>query len=118
MGAWGVDPWESDAAADWFRHFFDDVDVNARVRTAFLRGASEEIRAACFLLSVLGRVFIWAGDLDDLKDLLDEGLFSLRAMIDPADPLYEADQWTEPEEFMQAVHGQLKELEARRAGIV
>lgn len=117
MGAWGVEPWESDAAADWFARFFEDVDVNARIGEAFLRGEHEEIRAGCFLLGTLGRVFVWPGDLDELKSLLDEGISWLRAMIDPADTRYEADQWREPEEFIRAIQEQIRELEARRAGI-
>ncbi len=55
MGAWGTSPWDNDDAADWFTDFFDGVDVDARIAAAFDdEDEHEQIRAACYMLNVLG----------------------------------------------------------------
>src|SRR5262249_17271391 len=44
MGAWGVQPWDNDGAADWFAKFFADLDIKA-LRAAFkYYDAWDEIR--------------------------------------------------------------------------
>lgn len=34
MGAWGTEPWDNDAAADWFTSFFPGIDVDSRISAA------------------------------------------------------------------------------------
>ncbi len=120
MGAWGYEPWANDAAGDWFDWFFDDLDVNARIRLVFNGNDNQDkIRAACFLLGALGRVYVWPGDLDELKELLDEGIARLQRMIDPNGPdRYYLESWGDPDELVTSVNEQIQELSARRAGIV
>jgi hypothetical protein len=117
MGAWGFEPWENDEAVDWFDWFFGDLDVNARIRQAFDgENNHDEVRAACFLLGTLGRTYVWPGDLDELKGLLDEGIARLQRMIDPDGPdHYYLESWGAPDELEKSVKAQIRELWARRA---
>jgi hypothetical protein len=53
MGAWGVQPWDNDRAADWFATFFAELDIDA-LRAAFeYCDAWDEIRAACYVFQTL-----------------------------------------------------------------
>lgn len=84
MGIWGVNPWDSDAAADWFASFFEGFDIDARLADAFdAPDDYEVIRAACYILQVLGQSYVWPGDLDRLDVYLARGIELLTAMIDP-----------------------------------
>jgi hypothetical protein len=35
MGAWGVAPWDSDSAADWFGDLFDEIPLAAKVQATY-----------------------------------------------------------------------------------
>lgn len=82
MGFWGTAAWENDGAADWFGHTFDVTGLAKQVEVT-LNGDPEddheEIRAAAYVLVVLGRVFIWPGDnLDHLLVLAANKLEMIR----------------------------------------
>ena len=65
MGAWGVAPWDSDSAADWFGDLFDEIPLAAKVEetlNADPEEFAEEIRAAAALLIMLGRTYMWPVD--------------------------------------------------------
>src|SRR6185295_9751279 len=62
MGAWGVAPWDNDAAADWYGDMFDTTGLASHVERALDQDpeeSHEEIRAAAYLLVALGRVYVW-----------------------------------------------------------
>jgi hypothetical protein len=120
MGAWGREAWNNDLAADWFHDFFKGVNANARIARAFKdQNDLCVIRAACFILGSLGRVYVWPGDLDGLGELLDQGIALLTRMAKPtADDLDDDDfleYWDDDPEFRKGVRAQLAELRKRRA---
>ncbi len=122
MGAWGVEPWDNDLAADWFHEFFKGVNVNARIRRAFKDPNDlPVIRAACFILASLGRVYVWPGDLAELKQLLEQGIALLSRMAKPSARDLEDDDfleyWDDDPDFLKSVRAQIAQLRKRRAGL-
>lgn len=109
MGAWGVEPWANDSAADWFHDFFANLNVDA-MRNVFKHyDAWDEIRAACYVLQSLGRVYVWPAErLEDLKELLDMGINHLDKMLRPPSPDWDfLELWGETPEVIAAVNQQL-----------
>ncbi len=122
MGAWDTDPWGNDLAADWYASFFRGVKANARIRKAFKdKNDLPVIRAACHLLGALGRVYVWPDDLDELRELLDQGMELLSRMARPSKADREDDDfleyWDDDPEFRKSVRAQLAELRKRRADL-
>ncbi len=119
MGAWGTAAWDNDTAADWFADFFGDLDLNGKIKKTFdSEDGHGEIRAACFILGSLGRVYVWKGDLNELKVLLQQGIALLSKMIDANDEKNDfLEMFDNDAEVIASVQGQIKELQARRAEI-
>lgn len=117
MGAWGTAPWDNDAAADWFSGFFEGVDVDARIAAALETDDDyDQIRAACYLLQVLGRSYVWPGDLTALGQHLRRGIDLLGRMLDPDDDDMDfLELWDGNPEVVAAVQDQVAELRARIA---
>lgn len=83
MGAWGSAAWENDGAADWFGDLFDSTGLARYVEQALDADPEEdheEIRAAAYMLVVLGRVYIWP--VDDLDRHLALAISKLEAIRD------------------------------------
>jgi len=84
MGAWGMSPWDNDAAADWFGDLLEELPLAQRVESTLKLDAAEhheEIRAAAALLIMLGRTYIWPiDDLDRHLQLAIERLEELRPL--------------------------------------
>jgi Domain of unknown function (DUF4259) len=84
MGAWGTAAWDNDGGADWFGDLFDATGVAKYVEETLQRDAEEyheDIRAAAYLLVVLGRVYIWPiDDLDRHLALAVAKLEEIRAL--------------------------------------
>jgi hypothetical protein len=62
MSAWGIEPWANDSAADWFGDTFDQTGLAKYVEQTLNLDAEErheEIRAAAYLVRLLGRTYIW-----------------------------------------------------------
>ncbi len=119
MGAWDVEPWDTDEAADWFGDFFRDLKVD-EIHSAFQHYDDyDKIRAACYVLQTLGRVYVWpASRLDDLKPLLEKGIELLSNMIHPPDDDWDfLEEWDDNPDVIKSVERQIEELKARRAGI-
>ncbi|GAA1323635.1 hypothetical protein ACFSWE_09445 [Leucobacter albus] len=115
MGAWGSKPWESDGAADWFAEFFEGIDVDARIDAAFeYDDEYDQIRAAGYLLAVLGRPTVWPGDLERLDDHLERGIELLTEMIEPDSDF--RDLWEDDPDVVAAVRDEIAALEARLEG--
>ena len=55
MGAWDVEPWDNDGAADWFADFFADLKVDDLFLALDDHDDCDAIRAACYVLQALGR---------------------------------------------------------------
>ncbi|MEZ0229424.1 MAG: DUF4259 domain-containing protein, partial [Planctomycetota bacterium] len=62
MGTWGYKCWENDAAADWFLELFEGLELAERISATFDRDNPDEIRAACHVLTQLGRIYVWPGE--------------------------------------------------------
>lgn len=116
MGTWGTSPWDSDDAADWFSEFFDGVDVDARIASALEYDDDYgQIRAACYMLTMIGRTYVWPGDLENLEMLLDLGIQRLQDMLDEDSEFREL--WEDDEEVIEAVTNELASLKDRRSEI-
>jgi hypothetical protein len=122
MGVWDYDPWGNDEAADWFPEFFRGVKANARIRRAFQDPNDlPVIRAACFILGAIGRVYVWPDDLRELAALLDQGIALLSRMARPSKADLANDDfleyWDDDPDFRKAVRAQIAELRKRRDGL-
>lgn len=112
MGAWGTAPWHTDGAADWFATVFAGIDIDARIDEAFEYDDDyDRVRAAGYLLAVLGRSTVWPGDLERLDDHLERGIELLTEMLEPDSEFREL--WEDDPEVLDAVRAELAELEAR-----
>jgi hypothetical protein len=84
MGCWGVKPYESDSAADWFGDLWDEFPIPSKVEETLkldLEDNLEEIRAAAHLLVQLGQVYIWPVDsIDRHCDLAARRLQEIKAL--------------------------------------
>ena len=76
MGAWGVEPWDNDDAADFFGDLWDDTPIVDRVLAGLASGGSSVVVGAAWLLVSIGRVYVWP------VERLDESLESAVAALD------------------------------------
>ncbi|MBF6670396.1 MULTISPECIES: hypothetical protein [Glutamicibacter] len=114
MGAWGASPWDSDGAADWFTEFFEGIDVDARIAAALeYDDEYDQIRAACYMLNTIGRIYVWPGDLEKLEELLGRGIELLAAMLESDSEFREL--YEEDDEVIEAVEKELADLKERLA---
>ncbi len=107
MGAWGVAPWDSDSAADWYGDLFDEIPLAAKVEetlNADPEEYAEEIRAAAALLILLGRTYMWP--VDDMDRHLELAI----AQMEKVQATYE----DEPE-LASAVAEEITVLKSRLA---
>ncbi|MFN9750418.1 MAG: DUF4259 domain-containing protein [Planctomycetota bacterium] len=107
MGAWGVAPWDSDSAADWYGDLFDEIPLAAKVEetlNADPEEYAEEIRAAAALLIMLGRTYMWP--VDDMDRHLELAI----AQMEKVQATYE----DEPE-LASAVAEEITVLKSRLA---
>jgi uncharacterized protein DUF4259 len=107
MGAWGVAPWDNDGAADWYGDMFDATKLARHVERTLKRDpedAHEEIRAAAYVLVVLGRVYIWpVDDLDRHLGLAISRLEAIKAL----------DVYQEAPDFVSAIDEEITVLQSR-----
>lgn len=118
MGVWGVGPWDNDAAADWFNAFFAGIDVGKRIEEALQLGYNDEfdeLRAACYILEVLGRTYVWPGEINRLDGYLKTGINLLSEAIDPRTEWgkYFLNWWNNDPEMIASVKKQIQALTAR-----
>lgn len=121
MGAWDVQPWDNDEAADWFGDFFAGVNFDERLDAVFddsnVDYETDQVRAACYILQVLGRIYVWQGDVNRLGSHLDRGIRHLQRMVDPADEICQElqEMWGDDSEVFDSIKAQISELQARRS---
>jgi len=114
MGAWGASPWDSDGAADWFAEFFEGINVDSRIEAALeYDDEYDQIRAACYMLNTIGRIYVWPGDLEKLEEHLERGIKLLTAMLEPDSEFREL--YEEDDEVIEAVGQELEDLKERLA---
>lgn len=108
MGTWGINPWDSDKAADWY----SEVMESCRIREKWLEGMrsnleddAEVVRAAVGLFLMLGRVYVWPIKQYD-KDL--------ELAISKCEALLKVDELEEVPEFIEQIRLELQELQSRR----
>ena len=120
MGAWGHAAWDNDAAADWFGDVFEGLDLDSKIEAALRYDDHDDdkVRAAAYLLQVLGITYVWPGDLARLDAPSSRAIALLEAMIDPD----AQDEDTDSLELrggspaaIAAVQAQIAALEARLA---
>src|SRR5262245_2267716 len=81
MSAWGKAAWENDYAGDWYDDLFEVTGLAQHVENALnqdVEDNAEVIRAAAYLLVVLGHEGIWP--LDDLDRHLALAITKLEAV--------------------------------------
>lgn len=106
MGAWGKEPWDNDAAADWFADVMAKSGLPLMVEAALVLDAEEyheEIRAAAYVLLSLGHSFIWP--IDKLDEHLKLAVEKLRQIA--------ANQIYAEAGFTPVIEKEIAELEAR-----
>lgn len=118
MGAWGTEPWDNDDAADWFGEVFDGIDIDSKITQALAYDYDnyDQVRAAAYLLDVLGVSYIWPGDLDKLDGHLERALQILTAMIDRESEDEEMDfleLWDDDPDVIKSVEQQIRRLQMR-----
>ncbi|MFM1724231.1 MULTISPECIES: hypothetical protein [Rhodococcus] len=115
MGAWGSAPWHNDAAADWFGGVFAGIDIDTHISDALEYDDDyDRVRAACYLLAVLGHSMVWPGDLERLDGHLERGIELLTEMVEPESDFREL--WEDAPEVVEAVRAEIAELETRLNG--
>jgi hypothetical protein len=112
MGVWGNNPWDSDDAADWLADTLKDLHLDERLDEVFAEPQDnyEAVRAAAYLLQVLGFAYVWPGDLDRLDAHLTKAITLLESMIDPESTDEDMDfleLWDNDPEIIAAVQAQI-----------
>ena len=124
MGDWGKEPWETDEAADWFHVFWKGKDFSILIGEIENFDPREEryesVRADCYLLQVLGIVYVWPSQYGDrLKPLLKEAITILSKMIDPPDENWGfLDMCGDDPELVEAVKRQIDGLTLRLSELI
>ena len=106
MGAWGIQPFANDGAADWFGDLWERFGVPKRVEETLGLDPEEfheEIRAAAYLLIQLGDTYRWPVDLIDRHCAL---------AADQLEKMLELDNY-EGREFQEAIRGEIQLLRSR-----
>jgi hypothetical protein len=124
MGEWSADPWGTDEAADWFHRFWTQGQFSVLIDEIKNFDPKQEryegIRAASYLLQVLGIAYVWPAEhLGLLRELLERAIRILKNMIDPPSKDWAYLEMSDrPEEFVVAVRDQIAALERRRRDLV
>lgn len=108
MGMWALQPWDNDAAADWFGDLMDSTSLRARWLEGIRADPSDEpevVRAAGALFVMLGRVYVWP--IDQYDQDLEIAIAALAKVA-------QADSFTENTELVAAIEAEIAELKTRR----
>lgn len=113
MGAWGVQPWDSDEAADWFGTFMEKVDLSFILETVNTVSLHEDdydqIRAVSYILEVLGKAYIWPPEYyEELDEALKKMIALLEKMIEPDSEFLEL--WENDKDLILSVKQQIDAL--------
>jgi hypothetical protein len=108
MGDWGFKPWDNDCAADWYGEFFEKTRLATYVEETLNQdinsGYPDEIRAAAFVLTQLGHIFIWPGE-----NLAGH----LKLAIEKLEAIRKLEDFQEIEGYVSEINNEIAELRAR-----
>jgi hypothetical protein len=118
MGAWGKNAWDSDDAADWFADALKGLKLDKKLDKVFAEPEDnyDAVRAAAYLLQVLGLAYVWPGDLERLDSHITRAIELLEAMIDPESDDEDMDfleLWDNDPEIIESVREQIVVLTSR-----
>lgn len=113
MGAWGMDPWDNDGAADFFGDLWSGTTVVDDVLAALTNDGDERTVAALWLCSQLCRVYVWP--IDRYDETLDAGVAAANRILSGEDEDGMIEMWDD-EAFTAQIEGLRDILAARRAG--
>lgn len=108
MGMWAFEPWDNDAAADWFAGLMDSTKLRDRWLEGIKADATDEpeiVRAAGALFIMLGRIYVWP------IHNYDE---DLELAIEAMSKIVSAESFEETPELVALVEKEVAELKARR----
>lgn len=111
MGAWGMDPWDNDGAADWFGDLWSDSTMVDGVLAALNVEGDEATVAALWLCSHLCRVYVWP--IDRLDETLDAGIAAAERILAGEDEEGMVELWDDPA-FTAQIEGFRDTLLARK----
>ena len=111
MGAWGMEPWDNDSAADWFGDLWREGNVVDAVLTALTGAGDESTVAALWLCSHLCRVYVWP--IDRYDETLDAGIGAANRILAGEDEEGLVELWDDPD-FTAQIQGFRDTLQARR----
>lgn len=111
MGAWGLDPWDNDTAADWFADLWRDSPVVDRVLEALRQDGDESTVAALWLCSELCRVYIWP--IDRLDETVEAAIAAAERILAGEDEEGLVEMWDDPD-FNAQIEELLETMRARR----
>jgi len=67
MGYWGSAPWDNDYSADWFSGVMEKTEIGTALEDSLNKPVDDftrdEIRGAVMLFILLGRTFVYDGDM-------------------------------------------------------
>lgn len=110
MGAWDIEPWDNDAAADWFMEMFDKTELADYVRSALthldVENEYDEVRAAASMVRLLGHNYVWP------VETIDEDLELAASKLEK---LLDVPEMQENENILNAVKSEISELRSRIA---
>jgi hypothetical protein len=107
MGAWDIQPWDNDKAADWYADVFERTKLAREVEDALNQNpddSHEQIRAAASLLLFLGRPYIWP--IYDLNR-------HLALAADRLEQVARVDVIAEAPELVDQIRAEIDELRSR-----
>lgn len=108
MGTWGLNPWDSDEAADWYSDFMESCGVREKWLAGIQADIIDEadiVRAAVGLFVMLGRVYIWP--ISHYEEDLNLAIAKCEALL-------KVDEYVEVPEFIGQIGSELEELKLRR----
>ena len=105
MGAWGEGPYDNDRAADWFHDVVEGTGFRQKIRDGLGSGDPDLVRAAAWVIGVMGKVYVWP--IDHLDDDRAEARRALEALLADEDWM---GSWGDRAAVQAAIEAQLASL--------
>jgi hypothetical protein len=113
MGAWGMDPWDNDTAADWFGDLWDGTSMVDRVLAVLRADGDEATVAALWFCSELCRVYVWP--IDRYDETLDAAIAAADRILAGEDEEGLVEMWEDDPAFVAQIEGFRATLAARKS---
>lgn len=113
MGAWGIEVWENDAAADLFATVMEKVDTQFILDLAksILKADDryDEARAIAYIIATLGKHYIWPiEEFESLESIKLQLITYLEGMLDENSEFMEV--WENDEEICLQIRREIQSL--------